>query len=152
MIRRPPRSTLFPYTTLFRSPLACNRRNGIQRESGPVFRLTIQVELDLIPIGFARPQSRPYRHSPIDLRRMPRLPVRAKPLGMSETRRDDPPTGFVNVAPFLVHANSVSWGAFPSRALFAKNLYRHRNLRTIRTSKRRQSANAHCLGRQTTHT
>src|SRR2546427_8565000 len=23
MIRRPPRSTLFPYTTLFRSPLAC---------------------------------------------------------------------------------------------------------------------------------
>src|SRR5687767_15770495 len=25
MIRRPPRSTLFPYTTLFRSPLACRR-------------------------------------------------------------------------------------------------------------------------------
>src|SRR5258708_12448112 len=25
MIRRPPRSTLFPYTTLFRSPLAVNR-------------------------------------------------------------------------------------------------------------------------------
>src|SRR2546430_3862913 len=27
MIRRPPRSTLFPYTTLFRSN-SCNRRNG----------------------------------------------------------------------------------------------------------------------------
>src|SRR5260370_2763871 len=26
MIRRPPRSTLFPYTTLFRSIPACNRR------------------------------------------------------------------------------------------------------------------------------
>src|SRR5260370_32829542 len=28
MIRRPPRSTLFPYTTLFRSPLAAPRRAG----------------------------------------------------------------------------------------------------------------------------
>src|SRR2546430_11939193 len=28
MIRRPPRSTLFPYTTLFRSPLAAPRRDG----------------------------------------------------------------------------------------------------------------------------
>src|SRR5258708_16019559 len=27
MIRRPPRSTLFPYTTLFRSPTACEKRN-----------------------------------------------------------------------------------------------------------------------------
>src|SRR2546427_4058678 len=27
MIRRPPRSTLFPYTTLFRSPAASPRRN-----------------------------------------------------------------------------------------------------------------------------
>src|SRR2546427_8483774 len=27
MIRRPPRSTLFPYTTLFRSPLAVERVN-----------------------------------------------------------------------------------------------------------------------------
>src|SRR3989449_6948889 len=26
MIRRPPRSTLFPYTTLFRSPSQCRRR------------------------------------------------------------------------------------------------------------------------------
>src|SRR2546425_4961019 len=32
MIRRPPRSTLFPYTTLFRSPLA--RRMRTQREAG----------------------------------------------------------------------------------------------------------------------
>src|SRR3712207_7719950 len=31
MIRRPPRSTLFPYTTLFRSRLACLLRRGRQR-------------------------------------------------------------------------------------------------------------------------
>src|SRR5688572_32313917 len=30
MVRRPPRSTLFPYTTLFRSP---SRRNGRRRRS-----------------------------------------------------------------------------------------------------------------------
>src|SRR2546430_10113361 len=29
MIRRPPRSTLFPYTTLFRSDLARSRGNGV---------------------------------------------------------------------------------------------------------------------------
>src|SRR2546429_1724854 len=28
MIRRPPRSTLFPYTTLFRSPSGCQRSVG----------------------------------------------------------------------------------------------------------------------------
>src|SRR5256885_8387732 len=28
MIRRPPRSTLFPYTTLFRSPVAARRDRG----------------------------------------------------------------------------------------------------------------------------
>src|SRR3712207_7687926 len=38
MIRRPPRSTLFPYTTLFRSsdlprePAACGRHAGARRE------------------------------------------------------------------------------------------------------------------------
>src|SRR2546430_12478634 len=32
MIRRPPRSTLFPYTTLFRSFARCSKKNG-RRES-----------------------------------------------------------------------------------------------------------------------
>src|SRR5258705_1748105 len=32
MIRRPPRSTLFPYTTLFRSPLRSELHNGDQVE------------------------------------------------------------------------------------------------------------------------
>src|SRR3989475_9339005 len=33
MIRRPPRSTLFPYTTLFRSPI-CSRRSSPGRSRG----------------------------------------------------------------------------------------------------------------------
>src|SRR2546430_9142198 len=32
MIRRPPRSTLFPYTTLFRSPLVDHRRQHVAPE------------------------------------------------------------------------------------------------------------------------
>src|SRR2546430_5671420 len=36
MIRRPPRSTLFPYTTLFRSPDRCRRgQRGHDRARGP---------------------------------------------------------------------------------------------------------------------
>src|SRR3712207_7664491 len=34
MIRRPPRSTLFPYTTLFRSDLACRYLADRQAEAG----------------------------------------------------------------------------------------------------------------------
>src|SRR2546425_5736887 len=34
MIRRPPRSTLFPYTTLFRSPLALRDSPGKPRHHG----------------------------------------------------------------------------------------------------------------------
>src|SRR3712207_3478169 len=34
MIRRPPRSTLFPYTTLFRSGLQTFRRHGVCFETG----------------------------------------------------------------------------------------------------------------------
>src|SRR3712207_7723233 len=55
MIRRPPRSTLFPYTTLFRSVLADDRRRtlarlgvdpstldllSVVRRSGPPYELT----------------------------------------------------------------------------------------------------------------
>src|SRR3712207_6912221 len=35
MIRRPPRSTLFPYTTLFRSLPAARRRDGPVRRTSP---------------------------------------------------------------------------------------------------------------------
>src|SRR5258708_9228363 len=36
MIRRPPRSTLFPYTTLFRSCLACHKTD--QKLVGPAYK------------------------------------------------------------------------------------------------------------------
>src|SRR5258707_7786404 len=39
MIRRPPRSTLFPYTTLFRSPTAVF--NGLVSQFGPAQALNI---------------------------------------------------------------------------------------------------------------
>src|SRR3712207_9431409 len=35
MIRRPPRSTLFPYTTLFRSDLAADQRGRLDGEKDP---------------------------------------------------------------------------------------------------------------------
>src|SRR3712207_7265348 len=40
MIRRPPRSTLFPYTTLFRSPVAWCVSRVVVRSGGPYCRLT----------------------------------------------------------------------------------------------------------------
>src|SRR5687768_18037179 len=40
MLRRPPRSTLFPYTTLFRSPHRRRRRpRGSRRDERPVHRV-----------------------------------------------------------------------------------------------------------------
>src|SRR5438552_14640040 len=38
MIRRPPRSTLFPYTTLFRSPSSPCRGRGARADPGPASR------------------------------------------------------------------------------------------------------------------
>src|SRR3989442_15364771 len=53
MIRRPPRSTLFPYTTLFRSPY----HRGLQRLVRDLNRLYRREralpELDADPAGFA---------------------------------------------------------------------------------------------------
>src|SRR5256885_3095135 len=49
MIRRPPRSTLFPYTTLFRSVIAHGHQHapGPRVQRRPVhFRVVLQVELD----------------------------------------------------------------------------------------------------------
>src|SRR2546427_9458695 len=39
MIRRPPRSTLFPYTTLFRSPASVYRSTHRSRGEGPADRI-----------------------------------------------------------------------------------------------------------------
>src|SRR5260370_13227813 len=55
MIRRPPRSTLFPYTTLFRS-LLVRPRGG--RVAVPVADVLLAVEHLLVPAGGLRPVGR----------------------------------------------------------------------------------------------
>src|SRR2546426_9236562 len=48
MIRRPPRSTLFPYTTLFRSiGFSANARHALARVTGTDFRDAWLVVIDL---------------------------------------------------------------------------------------------------------
>src|SRR3989441_12874343 len=58
MIRRPPRSTLFPYTTLFRSPLLAQK---IARQEGLVTMWDLPDILlnrrDGLPLGYVFPKS-----------------------------------------------------------------------------------------------
>src|SRR3712207_7868521 len=56
MIRRPPRSTLFPYTTLFRSPLIRDIARRRRKSRGNVCHRSAQHDL------------RPYRRSGLRLR------------------------------------------------------------------------------------
>src|SRR2546422_7648250 len=61
MIRRPPRSTLFPYTTLFRSPVAAGRTDPERLREGelvytgalrtPAEAIAVTVPLDGRPTG-----------------------------------------------------------------------------------------------------
>src|SRR5256885_8562162 len=46
MIRRPPRSTLFPYTTLFRSGLILSALGELHRTGGPVPECIVLVSPD----------------------------------------------------------------------------------------------------------
>src|SRR2546426_4555237 len=60
MIRRPPRSTLFPYTTLFRSPSRSLRRPS-DGEEGVDGEGQAEAEVQgarLLPVPALRPQSR----------------------------------------------------------------------------------------------
>src|SRR2546422_11579286 len=58
MIRRPPRSTLFPYTTLFRSPIVAGPVAGaILGDLGTGLALGVLFELfqyDVLPVGATR--------------------------------------------------------------------------------------------------
>src|SRR3712207_7966448 len=72
MIRRPPRSTLFPYTTLFRSPggrLGCLE---ITRPRG-LLRLFFRLWFDgLVPLaGRVLPGGAAYTYLPASVRRFP---------------------------------------------------------------------------------
>src|SRR2546426_8085297 len=48
MIRRPPRSTLFPYTTLFRSVFSLSRAGGAGRLASPTFSFMAQENRPII--------------------------------------------------------------------------------------------------------
>src|SRR5256885_6733583 len=73
MIRRPPRSTLFPYTTLFRSHRRRYRRearkrieiglpaSGVTRPGGPT-SLTTDYRSSLTPVPRVARRNRPCRH------------------------------------------------------------------------------------------
>src|SRR3712207_7295231 len=72
MIRRPPRSTLFPYTTLFRSRVAAVRRH--EQPQRPVEALPVDVGVEVaearreapahLPVG-ARPRAPRQRPSAV---------------------------------------------------------------------------------------
>src|SRR2546430_13782103 len=52
MIRRPPRSTLFPYTTLFRSRQRCIDLAGLERDTAPLFRIQVLQRPHVVqPVG-----------------------------------------------------------------------------------------------------
>src|SRR3989441_13267432 len=55
MIRRPPRSTLFPYTTLFRSLLEERHQRGEQR--GLLVEVAHEVLLDNEPVAVEAPDA-----------------------------------------------------------------------------------------------
>src|SRR5258708_16503755 len=49
MIRRPPRSTLFPYTTLFRSGFTYRANDGSLDSNVATVSLTVDAALDITP-------------------------------------------------------------------------------------------------------
>src|SRR5438105_12050289 len=62
MIRDPPRPTLFPYTTLFRSGVEALQRVGDARVLGVEARRGARQLLPLLPLGFERGQRRGESH------------------------------------------------------------------------------------------
>src|SRR2546429_5778541 len=76
MIRRPPRSTLFPYTTLFRSwPTSLGRRRAFPASSGPMLagkadRKSTRLNSSHGYISYAVFCLKKKKNSPIDQRRV----------------------------------------------------------------------------------
>src|SRR2546430_12682722 len=63
MIRRPPRSTLFPYTTLFRSPALRRQRLGAAERPGGVRHESRGEEPQLVSLPAEGPRAREDRKS-----------------------------------------------------------------------------------------
>src|SRR2546430_13445702 len=76
MIRRPPRSTLFPYTTLFRSPRRC--RAGLEEAEADERRVVVE----------RRRRDKPERREHEPEQRGRRIPARAVVVGAPERDRE----------------------------------------------------------------
>src|SRR2546430_10464638 len=76
MIRRPPRSTLFPYTTLFRSPGGTEDRETDRRHRRD--RAQRDLRRAQGPSG-GRARDRPHDEADARIRRTPDLPLRLDP-------------------------------------------------------------------------
>src|SRR5260370_17733693 len=112
MIRRPPRSTLFPYTTLFRSPRALHARHrGAARSRHPGSRAELPLPGRNVdgPLGRRR-RAEPSRGGPDSLRHRTRGSARAIAAAHGVVARADQSTmrrndrGFALVAVLLVLA------------------------------------------------
>src|SRR3712207_7232244 len=53
MIRRPPRSTLFPYTTLFRSPMFCTFHIAFTSIAALLVRINLMVSPGIVKMQIA---------------------------------------------------------------------------------------------------
>src|SRR3989442_13319961 len=99
MIRRPPRSTLFPYTTLFRSIGFDPQTNG-----NVLIRIAIGVNTPITPTTFAvlgyqgvtglahvqlDDADQPQPQLPPGPSGLPRLPLRSSPLSMLADQRSE---------------------------------------------------------------
>src|SRR2546425_12986458 len=89
MIRRPPRSTLFPYTTLFRSHLHGARAVRMDRERA----LEPGRQPELVPCGSVAAYRVPRRllHAPAVVRRERRESEVQVAAGLDHGSRDRPP-------------------------------------------------------------
>src|SRR2546425_7539538 len=63
MIRRPPRSPLFPYTTLFRSKLLAERRSPGLREGENLGRADLEVCAPPTPLKYSPCRARSEEHT-----------------------------------------------------------------------------------------
>src|SRR2546429_9719772 len=97
MIRRPPRSTLFPYTTLFRSHVGGERRVGVPRLLAGTTLRTRLLQGTHRPAVCHPPRARAYRGpvppaaGPPHVRFPPPSPPRAPALPLPPPRAIVPP-------------------------------------------------------------
>src|SRR3712207_9166835 len=87
MIRRPPRSTLFPYTTLFRSARRAGELPAAYRAFARRVRTAVAHLADFPQLGKVVPEYGRTRHHPRDHRRTHRIIYRYSPAAVEIDRK-----------------------------------------------------------------